>query len=106
MAVHPACWIKLVIRTERPNQLWISDFICVSTWQGWLYVAFLIDVWARRIVGLRVTRSMRTNFVLDPLEHALYARQPEREGGLVCHSDRGRNTDSTGRRNVGLSGRS
>jgi putative transposase len=76
-------------RSERPNQLWVSDFTYVSTWQGWLYVAFVIDVFARRIVGWRVSSSMRTDFVLDALEQALYARQPERDGSLVCHSDRG-----------------
>jgi putative transposase len=76
-------------RAERPNQLWVSDFTYVSTWQGWLYVAFVVDVFARRIVGWRVSSSMRTDFVLDALEQALYARQPERDGGLVCHSDRG-----------------
>jgi putative transposase len=67
----------------------VSDFTYVSTWQGWLYVAFVIDVYARRIVGWPVSSSMRTDFVLDALEQALYARQPERDGSLVCHSDRG-----------------
>ena len=76
-------------RAERPNQLWVSDFTYVSTWQGWLYVAFVVDVFARRIVGWRVSSSMRTDLVLDALEQALYARQPERDGSLVCHSDRG-----------------
>ena len=76
-------------RAERPNQLWVSDFTYVSTWQGWLYVAFVIDVFARRIVGWRVSSSMRTDFVLDALEQALYARQPGRDGSLICHSDRG-----------------
>ncbi len=76
-------------RAERPNQLWVSDFTYVSTWQGWLYVAFVVDVYARRIVGWRVSDSMRTDFVLDALEQALYARQPERDGTLVHHSDRG-----------------
>lgn len=76
-------------RAERPNQLWVSDFTYVSTWQGWLYVAFVIDVFARRIVGWRVSSSMRTDFVLDALEQALYARQPERNSSLVHHSDRG-----------------
>jgi hypothetical protein len=76
-------------RAERPNQLWVSDFTYISTWQGWLYVAFVVDVFARRIVGWRVSSSMRTDFVLDALEQALYARQPERDGSLVCHSDRG-----------------
>ena len=61
----------------------------VSTWQGWLYVAFVIDVFARRIVGWRVSRSMRTDFVLDALEQALYARQPELSDALIHHSDRG-----------------
>ena len=76
-------------KADRPNQLWVSDFTYVSTWQGWLYVAFVIDVFARRIVGWKVSSSMRTDFVLDALEQALYARQPERDNGLVHHSDRG-----------------
>jgi putative transposase len=75
-------------RAERPNQLWVSDFTFVSTWQGFAYVAFIIDVFARCIVGWRVSSSMRTDFVLDALEQALYARQPERDA-LICHSDRG-----------------
>lgn len=75
-------------KADHPNQLWVSDFTYVSTWQGWLYVAFVIDVFARRIVGWRVSPSMRTDFVLDALEQALYARQPERDG-LIHHSDRG-----------------
>jgi transposase InsO family protein len=76
-------------KADRPNQLWVSDFTYVSTWQGWLYVAFVIDVFARRIVGWRVSTSMRTDFVLDALEQALYDRQPERSDALVHHSDRG-----------------
>ena len=76
-------------KADRPNQLWVSDFTYVSTWQGWLYVAFVIDVFARRIVGWRVSSSMRTDFVLDALEQALYDRQPERSESLVHHSDRG-----------------
>ncbi len=74
---------------ERPNQLWVSDFTYVSTWQGWLYVAFVVDVFARRIVGWRVSTSMTTDFVLDALEQALYDRQPERDSSLIHHSDRG-----------------
>jgi transposase InsO family protein len=74
---------------ERPNQLWVSDFTYVSTWQGMVYVAFVIDVYARFIVGWRVSSSMRTDFVLDALEQALYARKPERDGTLIHHSDRG-----------------
>ena len=76
-------------KAERPNQLWVSDFTYVSTWQGWLYVAFVVDVFARRIVGWRVSRSMSTDFVLDALEQALYARQPGAHEALIHHSDRG-----------------
>ncbi len=76
-------------KADRPNQLWVSDFTYVSTWQGWLYVAFVIDVFARRIVGWRVSSTMRTDFVLDALEQALYDRQPERTEALIHHSDRG-----------------
>jgi len=74
---------------DRPDQLWVSDFTYVSTWQGWLYVAFVIDVFARRIVGWRVSRTMTTDFVLDALEQALYARQPDGSEDLIHHSDRG-----------------
>jgi putative transposase len=74
---------------ERPNQLWVSDFTYVSTWQGWLFVAFVIDVYARRIVGWRVSHSMHTEFVLDALEQALYERQPHSSDPLIHHSDRG-----------------
>ncbi|CAJ0679689.1 IS3 family transposase IS401 [Ralstonia mannitolilytica] len=80
--------VQRVFKAERPNQLWVSDFTYVSTWQGWLYVAFVIDVYARRIVGWRVSSSMRTDFVLDALEQALYDRQPASDI-LVHHSDRG-----------------
>ena len=62
---------------DRPNQLWVSDFTYVSTWQGFVYVAFVIDVFARYIVGWRVSASMTTDFVLDALEQALYARRPD-----------------------------
>jgi transposase InsO family protein len=76
-------------KASRPNELWVSDFTYVSTWQGWLFVAFVIDVYARRIVGWRVSSSMRTDFVLDALEQALYERQPQLSDQLVHHSDRG-----------------
>ncbi len=81
--------VNRLFKADRLNQLWVSDFTYVSTWQGWLYVAFVIDVYARRIVGWRVSTSMHTEFVLDALEQALYARQPERDGELIHHSDRG-----------------
>jgi transposase InsO family protein len=76
-------------QADRPNQLWVSDFTYVSTWQGWLYVAFVVDVFARRIVGWRVSTTMTTDFVLDALEQALYDRQPDPEDALIHHSDRG-----------------
>jgi len=88
-AICPLDRVNRQFRAERPNQLWVSDFTYVSTWQGWLYVAFVIDVFARRIVGWRVSSSMTTDFVLDALEQALYARQPERDISLIHHSDRG-----------------
>src|SRR6185437_10565557 len=74
---------------ERPNALWVSDFTYVSTWQGWVYVAFVIDVFARHIVGWKVSSSPRTDFVLDALEQALYARRREAKQALIHHSDRG-----------------
>jgi transposase InsO family protein len=87
----PADKVNRRFRAERPNQLWVSDFTYVSPWQGFVYVAFVIDVYARRIVGWRVSSSMRTDFVLDALEQALYERRPSDEDGLVHHSDKGRN---------------
>jgi putative transposase len=80
--------VKRQFVAERPNQLWVSDFTYVWTWQGFVYVAFVIDVFARYIVGWRVSRSMHTEFVLDALEQALWARQPQRDA-LIHHSDRG-----------------
>ena len=88
-AACPLDRVNRVFKADRPNQLWVSDFTFVSTWQGWVYVAFIIDVFARCIVGWRVSRSMHTDFVLDALEQALYARQPDRNAALTHHSDRG-----------------
>ena len=85
----PLDHVNRQFKADRPNQLWVSDFTYVSTWQGWLYVAFVIDVFARRIVGWRVSSSMHTDFVLDALEQALYDRQPAQTDGLIHHSDRG-----------------
>jgi putative transposase len=73
----------------RPNALWVSDFTYVATWVGFVYVAFVIDAFARRIVGWRVSRTAHAGFVLDALEQALHQRRPIRGGGLVHHSDRG-----------------
>ncbi len=72
-----------------PNRLWLSDFTYVSTWSGFVYVAFIIDAYARRIVGWRVSRTAHAGFVLDALEQALHARRPAHNAGLVHHSDRG-----------------
>ena len=72
-----------------PNVLWLSDFTYVSTWTGLVYVAFVIDAYARRIVGWRVSRTAHASFVLDALEQALHDRRPVHRGGLVHHSDRG-----------------
>jgi transposase InsO family protein len=76
-------------RAPRPNALWVSDFTYVATWAGFVYVAFVIDLFARRIVGWRVSRTAHAGFVLDALEQALHERRPVRGGGLVHHSDRG-----------------
>jgi len=76
-------------KAPRPNALWVSDFTYVATWAGFVYVAFVIDVFARRIVGWRVSRTAHASFVLDALEQALHERRPVRGGGLVHHSDRG-----------------
>jgi putative transposase len=76
-------------RAPAPNRLWVSDFTYVATWQGFVYVAFVIDTFARRIVGWRVSRTAQAGFVLDALEQALHERRPVHGGGLIHHSDRG-----------------
>ncbi len=88
-AACPEDRVNRQFQAERPNALWVSDFTYVSTWQGFVYVAFVIDVFARCIVGWKVSSSMRTDFVLDALEQALAARRPARQGELIHHSDRG-----------------
>jgi putative transposase len=76
-------------KAERPNALWVADFTYVATWAGFVHVAFVIDAFARRIVGWRVSRSTQSGLVLDALEQALHDRRPVEGGGLVHHSDRG-----------------
>ena len=76
-------------KTPQPNVLWVSDFTYVATWAGFVYVAFVIDAFARRIVGWRVSRTAHAGFVLDALDQALHDRRPVHRGGLVHHSDRG-----------------
>jgi len=84
----PLDHVNRQFKVLRPNALWVSDFTYVSTWTGFVYVAFVIDTYARRIVGWRVSRTAHAGFVLDALEQALHERRPLHRGGLVHHSDR------------------
>jgi transposase InsO family protein len=86
-AARPADLVERNFAARRPNELWVADFTFVATWQGFVYVAFIIDVFARMIVGWRVATSMGTDLVMDALEQALHARSDL--DGLVHHSDRG-----------------
>src|SRR5205809_2984895 len=86
-AARPADLVQRTFTATRPNRLWVADLTYVATWRGFVYVAFVIDVFARRIVGWRVDTTLRSDLALDALEQALHAR-PDREG-LVHHSDRG-----------------
>ena len=85
----PLDHVNRQFHAPRPNALWVSDFTYVSTWAGFVYVTFVIDTYARRIVGWRASRSAHAGFVVDALEQALHDRQPVHRGGLVHHSDRG-----------------
>ncbi|GGJ43044.1 transposase [Neoroseomonas lacus] len=85
----PLDHVNRQFKAARPNALWVSDFTYVATWSGFAYVAFIIDAYARWIVGWRVSRTAHTAFVLDALEQALHERRPLHRGGLVHHSDRG-----------------
>jgi putative transposase len=86
---RPADLVDRQFTATRPNQLWVADFTYVATWCGFVYVAFVIDVFARRIVGWRVSSSLATDFVLDALEQAIYDRCRAGTSDLVHHSDRG-----------------
>ncbi len=88
-AACPLDRVNRQFQPPRPNMLWVSDFTYVATWSGFVYVAFVIDAFARRIVGWRVSRTAHAGFVLDALEQALHERRPVRGAGLVHHSDRG-----------------
>jgi transposase InsO family protein len=88
-APRPADLVERQFTATRPNQLWVSDFTYVATWRGFVYVAFVIDVFARRIVGWRASNSLRTDLALDALEQAIYDRCDDDTGDLVHHSDRG-----------------
>jgi putative transposase len=85
----PLDHVNRQFHASAPNVLWVSDFTYVATWSGFVYVAFVIDAYARRIVGWRVSRTSHAGFVLDALEQALHERRPVHRGGLVHHSDRG-----------------
>jgi putative transposase len=86
-ASRPADLVQRQFKATRPNQLWVADFTYVATWAGCVYVAFVIDVFARRVIGWRVARSMQTDLVLDALEQALWSRS--NIDGVIHHSDRG-----------------
>jgi len=86
-ATRPADLVNRAFVASRPNALWVADLTYVATWKGFVYVAFVIDVFARMIVGWRVSTSLRTDLALDALEQALYSRPTS--DGLVHHSDRG-----------------
>jgi putative transposase len=88
-AACPLDRVNRQFKAPRPNALWVSDFTYVATWAGFVYVAFVVDAFARRIVGWRVSRTAHAGFVLDALEQALHARRPVQGGELVHHSDRG-----------------
>jgi putative transposase len=90
----PLDHVNRQFRAPRPNALWVSDFTYVATWTGFVYVAFVIDAYARRIVGWRASRTAHASFVLDALEQALHDRRPVHRGGLVHHSDSQRITAS------------
>ena len=85
----PRDHVNRQFRAPAPNRLWVSDFTYVATWAGFVYVAFVIDTYARRIVGWRASKTAHASFVLDALEQALHDRRPVHRGGLVHHSDRG-----------------
>jgi putative transposase len=88
-ADRPSDLVDRHFTATRPNQLWVADFTYVATWRGFVYVAFVIDVFSRRIVGWRVSSSLRTDFVLDALDQAIYERCGDDIGDLIHHSDRG-----------------
>jgi putative transposase len=89
VADRPTDRVERRFTATRPNQLWVADFTYVATWRGFVYVGFVIDVFARRIVGWRVSSSLATDFVLDALEQAIAARRGDGLVDLVHHSDRG-----------------
>src|SRR5690554_2343861 len=88
-ADRPLDLVERDFSAERPNQLWVSDLTYVATWRGFVYVAFVIDAFSRRIVGWRVSNSLKSDLALDALEHAIYERDEVARDRLIHHSDRG-----------------
>src|SRR5690606_5830991 len=88
-ADRPLDLVERDFSAERPNQLWVSDLTYVATWRGFVYVAFVIDAFSRRIVGWRVSNSLGSDLALDALEHAIYERDEVARDRLIHHSDRG-----------------
>jgi transposase InsO family protein len=89
LAERPLDLVERDFTAERPNQLWVSDLTYVATWRGFVYVAFVIDVFSRRIVGWRVSNSLKSDLALDALEQAIWEREATTGDRLVHHSDRG-----------------
>ncbi len=98
----PLDHVNRQFHAPRPNALWVSDFTYVATWSGFVYVAFVIDAYARRIVGWRASRTAHASFVLDALDQALHDRRPVHRGGLVHHSDRGSQSDQRRPATIGI----
>lgn len=88
-AVRPPDLVERQFTATQPNQLWVADLTYVATWRGFVYVAFVVDVFSRRIVGWRASNSLRSDLALDALEQALYDRPAQESPRLVHHSDRG-----------------
>ena len=97
-ALRPPDLVGRDFTATRPNQLWVADLSYVATWSGFVYVAFVIDVFSRKIVGWRVMNSLKTDIALDALEQALWARSDT--DGLIHHSDRGSQGEFNRRRNI------
>ena len=88
-ATRPADLVDRQFRASAPNRLWVADLTYVKTHAGWVYVAFIVDVFSRYVVGWQASRSLRTDLALDALEMAIWARRGEHLNGLIHHSDRG-----------------
>lgn len=99
-APRPPDLVNRRFTAERPNRLWLVDLTYIRTWSGWVYVAFVLDAYSRRIVGWQTVTHMRTDLPLDALEMALWRQKIKKDAELIHHSDRGRNTFPFGIRSV------